>query len=58
MQSGPMGSNSYLTPDFAPFQSSGGICRPSTDYRDVVRGGGKKKRSSSKKKIIKKKRSS
>ncbi len=37
-------SGSYLLPDYKPFQSSGGICYPSTDYRGVagnmMQGGG------------------
>ena len=29
-------SGSYLLPSFSPFQSSGGICYPSNDYRNAV----------------------
>ena len=29
-------TGSYLLPNFSPFQSSGGICYPSTDYRNAV----------------------
>jgi len=47
-----MSSSNYLLPDFKPFQSSGGTCYPSTDYRAIH--GGKKKRSSSKKRPTKK----
>ncbi len=28
-------SGNYLLPNFTPFRSSGGICRPSTDYRSM-----------------------
>ena len=36
-----MSTLSYLTPNFTPFQSSGGICYPSTDYAGInQRGGG------------------
>ncbi len=47
-----MSSSNYLLPDFKPFQSSGGTCYPSTDYRAIH--GGKKKRSSSKKRTTRK----
>ncbi len=29
-------TGSYLLPNFSPFQSSGGLCYPSTDYRNAV----------------------
>jgi len=36
-----MSTLSYLTPNFTPFQSSGGMCYPSTDYAGInQRGGG------------------
>ena len=30
-----LSSRNYMLPSFTPFRSSGGICKPSTDYRSM-----------------------